>query len=218
MTLGDWATVIVTLMIGLPALYWARHEALEFREQNRLSRLDLENRGVDTSTVYVEGGTRTAKTPLRIYLPIVALGLLMVLTWAGVGVNVHNRQQNIRTDPRNIATSELAHDFVNEMKASPFPLGHFHTVCVSDESCAILAQYRDDLTNAGWTMGSVYRLANNGIYIVVSADAIVPPSQASDLRRALVNAGVDTGWYKFRGALFPELKPDDFELVVGPLK
>src|ERR1700730_2083100 len=51
MTLGEWAAVIVTLIVGLPGLYWARHEALESREQHRLTRLDLENRGVDTISV-----------------------------------------------------------------------------------------------------------------------------------------------------------------------
>jgi hypothetical protein len=48
MTLGEWAAVIVTLIVGLPGIYWARAESHEFREQNRLVRLDLQNRGVET--------------------------------------------------------------------------------------------------------------------------------------------------------------------------
>ncbi len=73
MTTGDVVAVLVALLIGLPGLYLQWAEVREFKEQNRLTRN--------------EERIPTATHPLRLYWPMIATGLFMVLIWTAVIYN-----------------------------------------------------------------------------------------------------------------------------------
>jgi hypothetical protein len=90
MTLGEIVTIIITLVVGLPAIHWARAEVGEFREQNRLTRLDLQNRGIEVAAQMQPADAR--RLPWRLYLPMLATGFFMVATWIAVGVNYYDRR------------------------------------------------------------------------------------------------------------------------------
>jgi len=213
MTLGELAAVLVTLIVGLPGLYWARHEVIEFQEQNRLARLDLENRGVDTNVAHAES-VRPTTTSLRIYLPMAGLGLLMIVTWAGIWANQHQTRQ---IDARLIPFTKASQFF------STLPRTNESVIVwcfpYDPQSCSIALQYKEAFTHKFNTLYwrnefptglSPQSPADFTGINIATAPGVIPPNGARAFKEALDNAGVKSDW---KADL--TLKPNEFAVWIG---
>jgi hypothetical protein len=214
MTWGEIATVVVSLVVGIPAIYWAREGVRESREQNRLSRLDLKNRGIEGSAVQT-GAARMPRAPWRLYLPMVALGLLMVLTWVGVAIDyrVRFKSEDLRLAPfaqnsqffRNLPTDESG---TFTLTCFPFDSG-------SPSSCNIALRYQDAL-GTFWRPGEIkfdQRRSPDFTGISIVTKSKNPPKGVLILRQRFRSVGIETRWNIAEPSY--RLGANDFAIWIG---
>lgn len=145
-------------------------------------------------------------------------------------------------DPRDIDVDD-ERKFINALAQSKSPGQHFHIFCVNDESCRVANKYRDRLARAGWkNLPAVDPIARDGISILTYTETNNQPTQVGDLTRAFETTNVRPSWSNGSGATGATIgttgpsdeatrtttarwdtpillkEPDDFALLVGPLK
>jgi hypothetical protein len=196
----DIPNLVETAVIGGFGLYLQHVNNRHFATQNRI--------------MVEQGGTAMPTSPLAAQRPprwpIVVMLVALVCAWIPTASSYWNsRSVPENSGPRAVDPARLE-AFKNALATYPSPGSNLHIVGVGKSACRIAMDYKDILASAGWITerSDCVQIPIN--LLILTQSAIHSPAQASELRRALEDAGLKVGWL-----YDPSLAPDQFTLVVG---